>query len=275
MPSLRSHTQSPPPPFQLRLPPRLRVLQGSPGFVLLHAPGLYEAKLTLIPALEVPPSAPAPAATKAAAAAPSGDVQPATALPGPAKATPGPAPPPSGTTGINVEMADVAGTSCPVDLPGGGDAAAATAGCTSISGSGGSSSQAPPAAPPRPRWLWHMLGFRFLAKSAWGCGPLLQDVQVNKLLEELNLRMRLTADAAVYHQWRRLQQAVAGTGGGGAGATPGAAAQTLEVGGGAGGINPLARPQLPCPRTLSPAQRLWRVRGCGSGRGRQQQHGVG
>ena len=92
-----------------------------------------------------------------------------------------------------------------------------------------------------------MLGFRFLAKSAWGCGPLLQDVQVNKLLEELNLRMRLTADAAVYHQWRRLQQAVAGTGGGGAGATPGAAAQTLDVGGGPAASTPLPAPSSPAP----------------------------
>ena len=92
--------------------------------------------------------------------------------------------------------------------------------------------------PPPVRWRWLVLSFTFPANAVRG-SPL-QDVQVNKLLQDLNDRLQLTADAAVYKHRQAVAAAAAGAGAEGAGQG--------AVAAGGGGATPVAS-SLPAAST--------------------------
>ncbi|MEW5302003.1 MAG: hypothetical protein WDW36_004818 [Sanguina aurantia] len=141
--------------LQASLPSGLHVVSVRNGSVLLRAEGMYEAQLTLVPALP-PPGIPA-----------------------------------------NIAAATTAG---------GATAAAAAAAAASAAphhseGASGSSAQQQQqqqqpstAAGARQRWRWRLLAFSLVG------GTPLQASQHDQLLHNLNIRMDLAADAAVYAQ---------------------------------------------------------------------------
>lgn len=145
--------------LQVTLPPGVTVATVGQGFVVLKADGLYEAKLTLVPAPDLPLETDSDKATAEAGAAG-----------GPCAG--GAANPPAGCAGEEVE-----------------DSGEATSG-------------------PKPvRWRWLLLSFVLPANAVRGAP--LKDVQVMGLLQDLNNRMHLAADAAVYAQRRARTQAAA------------------------------------------------------------------
>ncbi len=165
----------------------MRVHEVRDGWALLQAPHLYEARVTLVPAMELPPE---PSLGLAQQGAP----------------------------------------------------AAAPAAMDEDEVSSGQ----PPQGSRQQRWRWLLVDFRLPANHVQG--PTLRQEQVTGLLKDLNHRMHVSADAAVYAARRQQQQgaadaaaaaaAAAGPSGAGGG---GAAASAMEGVEGAGAPAPSHR----------------------------------
>lgn len=140
---------------QVDLPPGVTVASVGPGYAVLRAAGLYEAKVTLVPAADL---------QKEEAA----DIKPEAVAAG----TGGP-----GTGGAGAGLDGAAAGSVGEE-----DGGEATSG-------------------PQPvRWRWLLLAFVLPANAVRG--PPLQEAQVTQLLQDLNNRMHLAADYAVYARRR-------------------------------------------------------------------------
>ena len=136
---------------QSQLPDALRIITVEDGFVLLRAEGLYEAKLTLSPILDVPeaPSIYGPRGRGGA----------------------------SGNVGASLPAATIVGP---------GNVDEDEDGVTS--------------GPKPKRWLWLMLSFKLLPNSC--LRQPLAEPQMLHLLQDLNMRMSLSTDAAAYEKMR-------------------------------------------------------------------------
>lgn len=177
----------------------MQVVTVQDGYMLLRVEGLYEAKLTLSPVLEVPD---APSIRKQA-----------------------------DTAAAKKQAAGGAG----VAAGAAGAQAAAGAGASAVQVDGGAGVQAQgeeeeeeedvTSGPKPQRWRWLLLSFSLIPCSA-GPRPLLEPPHVAHLLQDLNFRMALAADAAVYRQReaKAKERAAATAGGAAAAAGTGAAA---------------------------------------------------
>lgn len=183
------------------------------GYAVLRAEGLYEAKVTLVPAAQVPPE-PEPAVAGADGAGAAAGADCGTAGAGTA-------------AGITSAAAASQARSGSVDED--EDAGEATSGPVPV------------------RWRWLLLAFLFPAHAVRG--PPLQEAQTMGLLQDLNNRMHVAADFAVYCKKRkeREQRAAAAAaaaqagqqGGEGEAGEGGAAGVGAEAGAGAaGGVRP-------------------------------------
>ncbi|KAL6746590.1 hypothetical protein V8C86DRAFT_3149451, partial [Haematococcus lacustris] len=174
--------------LKAQLPPGVSVAGIGPGYVVLRAPGLYEARLTLVPAPHPPPRPAAP---------------------------PAPPPPPQGPPEAASQGASALHSLPPAQAGAGhsrlGAAAAGSpeapvvegrvgvGGGGGVQGGGGGGDEGEVSSgPPPQRWRWLLLGFILPAGTAQR--EPLHPSQVSSLLQDLNHRLLLAADAAVYAQ---------------------------------------------------------------------------